>query len=270
MTTEENNGLGVGQPQQPTQPQVTSNMDIPVVFDEPFSEYEPLELDEPASLRDAANINSDEHNPGGNAVDAGTQNGGPQKIVFEEEEAQTGDTTSDPTEEEALIQKLRERGFTVEKGSDVSEEAVFVQQTNELKTKIARLDATMNSSNDDLIRLKLKTDYSEKYRLSGRENLINSPEFNEEIEAELSDMNDTHKSFFAENVKNTLKGYKDQTQNQLSTLEKQENDRIESIKKSNRLQISESLNKIYESGNFLGNQLTPEEPLLHHVHPLRR
>lgn len=158
--------------------------------------------------------------------------------------------------DEEMINKLREKGYNIQQGESPEQE--YNTKVNNIQSIIDRFDTLLQAPDEELIRLKLKTDFGDRYKQQGQEHLVGSQDFLDEVESEIDAMSESVKSMFAQNVRNTISGYKQQNENELNALKQSENQRLSQISQKNRTDLANAFNQIYKEKKFLGINITPE------------
>lgn len=260
MSTENiNNGLG----EQNSQPiDTSSNLNVPVVLDE-YDEYEPIDFGSIANSESTTN-ESDEQ---GQAQEQGNDNSEQldqeEPINFGEEVESEENKTVDLSDDE-LIERLKEKGFEVRKNEESNPADSYLQERDRLEASISQVDHALQLPDEQLIVSKLRNDLADEYQRTGRQNEINSSDFNDEVQDQLDEMSDMTRRLYLENIKEKLERFKLSHTTQLNEINERERNRVNQIVEKNLNELNTSLTKIHKEGNFLGIPVSEKD--LREVH----
>lgn len=207
-----------GQGQEPSQGQSDNPIDV-------FNEQIPLMSEDdglivPSSFREE-NIFDDPAPPAENPAPANpidqstnsTENENPfapEENIFKDELvekfAEKKENTFDPDE---AIKKLQEQGFVVEKKEIESEDQLEQAELQRLNSEYQSAQEFLTKSNDVIITEKLRNDLAKEYRDYGKAHLINTEEFDIEVESKFERIaeNETTKNMYADNIRRGIQEY---------------------------------------------------------------
>lgn len=190
--------------------------------------------------------------------DAGADNGGADGKskfnAFDDEAVIDDKSKTTPDEDEALIEKLKAKGFKIEKEDVVNEDEVFQRNLAQAETAIAQAQKFIELPDTKMVSEKLKWDLAEKYRKVGKEHLINSEEFEIELEAEVDSYSsdDRMLKIYADNIRRDIKdGVLSKSIKTKQDLIDSQTKKIEGEIESKKTELKKSFNQIFEKG-FLG------------------
>ena len=168
------------------------------IFDDPAP---PAENQAPAS----ANPIDQSQNPAG-----GENPFSPEENIFKDELvekfAEKKENSFDPDE---AIKKLQEQGFVVEKKEIESEDKLEQAELQRLNSEYQSAQEFLTKSNDAIITEKLRNDLAKEYRDYGKGHLINTEEFEIEVESKFERIseNETTKNMYADNIRRGIQQY---------------------------------------------------------------
>ncbi len=179
--------------------------------------------------------------------------------LFAEDNTNQNNNQNSPDAE--TIAKLTAAGYKVEKAEVVDENAETQKKLDFHKQNIDEATAFIQKDDKSIVTEKLKNDRADLYTNTGRGHLINSEEFNIEVEAELEANyeNSAILKMFAENLRNLIKQ---------NVIDKNDADRkriVAEVENKGKLDIEErtkkldgSFDTIYKEG-YLGLKFERQE-----------
>lgn len=163
-------------------------------------------------------------------------------------------------DENDAIERLKAMGYNVDK--EVSPESQEKLELDRLNGLINRGNEFLSLPDEEVVKRKIRTDLSQKYLDQGKQHLIGSTEFEEEIEDEFleyegnSRMLQVFASSIRRDVKDAIKEHEDE-RNQISG---KINQREQQQVAENRLKLQDSIKSMVKDKNgFLGIKLSIED-----------
>lgn len=199
---------------------------------------------------------SQEDQEGDQTGEASQEGTGSDELIFEDV---TNDEGEQEPDEDELIQKLKAKGYNVEKPEDPSHEKTT--QIKELDGRIqGAKDFLENRSEEERIKIGAINELKSKYQKEKKAHLIDSEIFEEELNQFLAEIE--HAGYVAKSA--FLKGIDGEVKEYLRQLEGNKNKLQTELDQANREQmvqqrtaLQESMKRFHKEG-FLGQEVQPE------------
>lgn len=167
------------------------------------------------------------------------------------------DTLKDVSDDE-LIKRLQERGFSVQRSDELSEEQKYQEEIKIANQRLSEIDDIIKKGDDVIMKMKLRNDIALQYKNEGKGDQINSEEFNEDVDAEFDDLMSGAsyiKNSFLQNAKNGLLAYRKSIEDDMKKKQTAVNDHYEKIANENKAGLKNGLSQLYKNKRFLGQEL---------------
>lgn len=164
-----------------------------------------------------------------------------------DDEVTEGEEDKDVFKEEEVIQKLKDLGYNVEKGSDTEDpRKQKLSRIDEIETSIGNIEKIIEMDDISLCRQKVIQDLMQKYKKEGRENMVNTEEFRLEIESQMDDYNynDRLANLQASQLRTELKQYIAGERESQNKIRKEVEEEDAKQIKTNRLQLQDSFKSL--------------------------
>ena len=166
---------------------------------------------------------------------------------------ENGDPEPDDDDDvDKMIEKLKAKGFNVDKPEDIDPSVEYKNKREVLSSRVENLKNFLKSDDDVIIKLGMTNELKALYHKENKAHLIGSEDFNEELEANLNDLNFTTRSVLLNNFKSQIQNVISKDENEIKELDIQERNRSTSLIKENRQKLGREFNKIFKNGQFLG------------------
>lgn len=150
-----------------------------------------------------------------------------------------------------LLAKLEANGYKVEKAEVVDEDVKVQEQLTYLNGNIQKAKDFMNQSDAKIVEEKVKNDKADLYNQTGRAHLINTEEFNIEVEAEIDAnySNDGIKKVYADNIRRTIQtNVIDKSAQEAQKITAQQEVKLQGIIQEKTKKLESAFDKIYKEG----------------------
>lgn len=161
---------------------------------------------------------------------------------------------------DTAIKELQKQGYNVQKFQPTDENQAEAAEYQRLENEYNNASLFMNKSDEDVILDKVRDDLTREYEAWGKQHLIGTQEFNEEVEDKIYKIseNPTQKELYANNVRNSVQRYIDQVSEKISVFNEKREQKLKSEIAQGRKNIQEAI-RGYMTDKFLGFDVTPEE-----------
>ena len=144
---------------------------------------------------------------------------------------------------DSAIKELQKQGYNVQKLQPTDENQAESAEYQRLENEYNNASLFMNKSDDDVIADKVRDDLTREYEAWGKQHLIGTQEFNEEVEDKIYKIseNPTQKELYANNVRNSVQRYIDQVAEKISVFNEKREQKLKSEIAQGRKNIQEAI-----------------------------
>lgn len=181
-------------------------------------------------------------------------------LNFDDDVVKKQQSQQEETSAEDMIEKLKELGYNVEKDSNEPQQDPRIAELEQHNTQIDNLEHFLEQDDKAVITEKERNNLIEMYKREGREHLIGTESFNDDLEANVEDIMDDsrYSKMYADNVKRDVREFlskktteRDSVQNAIT---KDQNNKLA----ENRRGLQDSFTHFHKEG-FLGIKPTEED-----------
>lgn len=172
------------------------------------------------------------------------------------------DNSEGNKDDQEMIKLLKEKGYNIEKENEIHPEEKHKDLLKDADVYIQQGEDFLKLNDDQIILQSEKNELSRIYKSSGKEHLIGSEEFNNELEANVAEITDNAgtKRIHAGNIRQNIQGMIDKKKLEKESAEGEINTYNQKQLEANQQKLQESFQGIYKEG-FLGLELSQEDVL---------